>query len=188
MPLRIAPCSMSGSPRSISLSCPGVSRKVINLPWFSQRMWIFVLNPPRLRPKASASALLFLPRQHAGELAPLSSQCNGSPNQRCSLDQAGSASEQRYAPTFPTCSNAESGCTRSSTFHIFQASLAMALQCARPITCRSRFSGDPPQVVPFWASAAGAAVLDAPIVHSSSRLGFPWRPVYSTISDFAYRP
>lgn len=172
----------------MSLSWPGVSRKVINLPWFSQRMWIFVLNPPRLRPRASATALLFLPRQHAGELAPSWSQCNGSPNRRCSLDQAGSATERIFAPKFQTCANVESGCRSSSTFHIFQAGHAMVLQSAKPITCHSRFAGDPPQVAQFSASAAGAALSVAPIVRSLSRLGFPWRPVYSTISDFAYRP
>ena len=172
----------------MSLSCPGVSRKVINLPWFSQRMWIFVLNPPRLRPKASASALLFLPRQHVDGPAPSSSQCNGFPNRRCFLDQAGSATERISAPKFQTCANVESGCKWSSTFHISQAGHAMALQCARPTTCHSRSAGDPPQVARYSASAAGAALSHAPIVHSSSRLDFPWRPVYSTISDFAYRP
>ena len=161
---------------------------MINWPWFSQRMWIFVLNPPRLRPKASAAALLFLPQQHVGEPAPLWSRCNGFPNRRCSLDQAGSATERISAPKFKTCANVESGCRLLSTSHIYQAGHAMALQCARPITCHSRFAGDPPQAARFLASAAGAALLAAPIVHSSSRLGFPWRLVYSTISDFAYRP
>lgn len=55
------PLSIKVSACRISLSCPGVSKKVINLPVPSQRKWILVLKPPRLSPNASCSALLFCP-------------------------------------------------------------------------------------------------------------------------------
>ena len=171
----------------MSLSCPGVSRKVINLPWFSQRMWIFVLIPPRLRPKASASALLFLPRQHAGVLAPWLSRCNGSPNQRCSPDQAGSAAERIVAPIFPTCANVESGCTPLSIFHIFLADPAMVLLCVRSTTWHSRFAGDLPQVVPFSVSGGSNPFRRSHCSFVKSPR-FPMTTVYYSISHFAYRP
>jgi hypothetical protein len=36
----------------IADACPGVSRKANELPKASTKAWIFVLNPPRLRPMA----------------------------------------------------------------------------------------------------------------------------------------
>jgi hypothetical protein len=86
------------------------------------------------------------------------------------------------------CASVESGCKLWSTFHIVQAGHAMEHRYARPITYHSKSAGDLPLAVQSLAFAGGATPSVAPTVRSSSRLGFPWRPVYPILSDFAYRP
>src|SRR5215475_13374303 len=49
-------CGSSASAPAKSCACPGVSRKRSGLPSASTSAWIFVLNPPRLRPSAWSSA------------------------------------------------------------------------------------------------------------------------------------
>jgi hypothetical protein len=61
------PLSISAGICCDSAAWPGVSTKVIGLPPPSARTCTFVLNPPRLRPKASASAVVFLPQRHVDE-------------------------------------------------------------------------------------------------------------------------
>ena len=48
-----AMCGSSASAPAKSCACPGVSSKRNGLPSASTSAWIFVLSPPRLRPRAS---------------------------------------------------------------------------------------------------------------------------------------
>ena len=76
-----APCSINGSKTVVSCCCPGVRTRVISLPLPSARTCSLVLNPPRLRPRASSFAESpLLPQQHAGGLAPRCHRRNALPN------------------------------------------------------------------------------------------------------------
>jgi hypothetical protein len=66
-PLRFtAPPAMSCEKTTASCRWPGVSISVSSLPFPSARRCTLVLNPPWLRPHASAVGALFLPPPHAG--------------------------------------------------------------------------------------------------------------------------
>jgi len=164
--LRIKPCRIRFSAWPMSDSWPGVSKKVINLPLPSQRIWILVVKPPRLRPKASASALLFLLQQHVDGLARSSSQQSGSPNQHCFPAPGSSASRKTSCSTLLTCANAEIGCKWLSTSHTAPAYLSKVLLFVAPIKCRSGFAGDPVMDGRGWACSLGAVPSNAPIAHS----------------------
>jgi len=161
----------------MSLSWPGVSKKVINRPVPSQRTCILVLNPPRLRPSASNSALLFLPQPHVGEHALLWSRWNGLPNPHCSQHPMQSVTRQTSWPRCPTCASVENGCRSLSTCHIVLAYLATVRQFAAPTTSHSGVLGDLALVVLVLFLLSGATAQSAPIVHWLGRLGFPWQPV-----------
>jgi len=161
----------------MSLSWPGVSKKVINLPVPSQRTCILVVNPPRLRPKASASALLFLLQQHVGEHELWWSRWNGLPNPHCSQRPRQSATRQTSCPRCLPCASVESGYRSLSTSHIVLAYLATVHPCAAPKSCHSGVVDGLALVVHVLFLISGATVLCAPIVHWLGRHGFPCRPV-----------
>jgi hypothetical protein len=60
-----APLFINASMAVASWRWPGVSTRVRGLPRPSARTCTFVLKPPRLRPSASASGVVFLPQRHA---------------------------------------------------------------------------------------------------------------------------
>jgi hypothetical protein len=61
-PSRLTWPRFSRSSATVASCCwPGVRTEAIRLPWPSTRTWILVLRPPRPRPKASASGVLFCP-------------------------------------------------------------------------------------------------------------------------------
>lgn len=63
-----------------SAAWPGVRTSVMSLPPPSARRCTLVLNPPRLRPKASAPGVVFLPQLHVDERELSSHPQNGLPN------------------------------------------------------------------------------------------------------------
>ena len=161
----------------MSLSWPGVSKKVISLPIPSQRMCILVVNPPRLRPKASSSALLFLLQQHVGEPKPWSSRWNGLPSPHYSQHPRRFATRQTSCPRHLTCASVENGYRSLSIYHIVLAYLAMVRQFVRPRSYRSRVVDDLVLAFLVLYLLLGAILLSAPIVHWLGRHDFPCRPV-----------
>ena len=75
-----APLSISAGTCFDSASWPGVKTREIGLPPPSARVCTLVLNPPRLRPKASASGVVFLPQRHVDERELLSHPQNALPS------------------------------------------------------------------------------------------------------------
>ena len=185
---RMAPCSMSCSATVMSCRWPGVSKKVINLPIPSARTCSFVLKPPRLRPKASVSGSLFLPRQHADGHARWLSRRSGSPSPHSRLDPPAPARLSRCDPTPQLSASVETGCKPSSIFHTARVDPAREPRSLAPTRCRLEPYDDRAQDGPYEVSEEAGMVVIVPIVHWSSRLGFPWRQVYRLSSEFAYTP
>lgn len=155
---RMAPCSSSCSAIVISCCWPGVSKKVIGLPWPSQRRWILVPKPPWLRPKASCSGVLFLPQPRADGRAQCSHPQNGSPNPPRPACPPAPAVRSAPDPTPRRPSSAGSGCTRSARVHNAQANHARVRRSARPTTSRSPSCGDRVLDDRYAASAPVTAV------------------------------
>jgi hypothetical protein len=185
---RMAPFSRSCSATVMSCCCPGVSKKVTNFPIPSARTCSFVLNPPRLRPKASVSGSLFLPQQHVDGLARWLSRRSGSPSPHFRRNPPAPAHLSRCDPTHQLFASVENGCKRSSTFHIARVSLAKEPLFLGPTRCRLEPYGDRVPDGPYEVFEKVRTDTIVPIVHWISRLGFPWRQVYRLISEFAYRP
>lgn len=77
-------CSMAGMKCRVSESCPGDSVKVSGHPFRSQTMWILVVSPPRLRPRAWSTGSWYPPfyrlqrrREWRGSTSSRSSRCPG---------------------------------------------------------------------------------------------------------------
>jgi hypothetical protein len=170
LPVRMAPCSVSFSATDSSWRSPGVSKKVTGFPFPSQRMWIFVLNPPWLRPMASASGVLFFDRQHVDEPERYCHPQNEFPNPLHRVARPGSGFRRRFCPRYQLPSSGENGCRWWTTFRIARAYLAKALRCAEPRESRSQSFGVPEQVGPYGVSPVVKRVAAFPIVRLSSRL------------------
>lgn len=171
---KTAPCSNSLSAIVISCCWPGVSAKVSNRPFPSARTCSLVPKPPRLRPNASASGVLFLPLRHVGGHELSSHPRNGVPNSVHPVGLPGFAVRPVLSSILPFSASAESGCTPSSIFHIVLVNLAKALQFAKSrVSHLVPFDARVP-VAPFLVSAVAGVVLSVPIVRSLVRLYRSW--------------
>ena len=104
-----APWSSSASATVTSCCWPGVSTKVMMRPLPSTRTWSLVLNPPRLRPKASLSGLLFLPLPRAGARAQPCHRQSVLPNRLVPPGQLPAATRPGYGPITRPVSIGRSG-------------------------------------------------------------------------------
>lgn len=157
-PLRLtAPWFNNCSATAASCRCPGVSTKAINLPSPSTRTCSLVLNPPRLRPNASASALLFLPPLRADGRGSPSHPRSELPNPLCPLRRPDAATQPKSDPRCRPCASAGSGCTRSSTCRIALADPATARPSAQSTASHPAWFDDRSPFDPCAASEAAAA-------------------------------
>jgi len=187
LPVRMAPCSVSSSATDSSWRSPGVSKKVTGFPFPSQRMWIFVLNPPWLRPMASSTGVLFFDRQHVDGPARYSRPQNEFPSPRHRVARHSSGLLRRFCPRSQLPSTGENGCRWWTTFHSVRAYLAKELRCAEPRESHSQWPGVPAQVGPYGVSLVVKRVAAFPIVRLSSRL-CSWRRIIPNFYEFANTP
>ena len=136
-----APWSSSWVATVISCCCPGVSRKVRSLPFRSVRTWSLVLNPPRLRPKASAFALLFLPQRRADGRESPCHPGNVPPNPTLVLGQRPAGERPERAPRCQLDATVGSDCRRCSTSHTVPVSHARVRPCVLSTAFRSPSCG-----------------------------------------------
>lgn len=167
------PCSNKVSAIVMSCCCPGVRAKVSNRPFPPARTCSLVPKPPRLRPNASASGVLFLPPLHVDWHELSSHLRNGVPSSVRLVDLPTSVSRLTRASTPRVSASVEIDCTRLSICRIARASLARALQFARSTRCRSALCDVRAPVDRFAASAAVAVARSFPIVRSLVRLDTP---------------
>jgi hypothetical protein len=162
-----APWSNNCSAAVASWRWPGVSTKVIKCPLPATRTWILVLNPPRLRPNASASAQLFSPRRRADGHARLSHPQSGFPSQPYPPRRLAAEALTIPDPRCPLFASVESDYTHSATSHSAPAGLATALPSAQSIrshspSCDGHSPGDLPRLS---AEATMASIV--PTAHRS---------------------
>ena len=127
-----APLVIKASKAVASWRCPAVKSRVMGLPWPSARTWTLVLNPPRPRPNASASAVVFLPQLHVGGHARWCHPQSAPPNPARSGHPLRLAIEPVSAPRRQPSANGRSGWIPWSTFHTFLAGHAMGHLFATP--------------------------------------------------------
>jgi hypothetical protein len=116
------------------------------------------------------------------------SRRSGSPSPHSRLDPPAPARLSRCDPTRQLCASVENDCIRSSTFHTARVGLAREPLFVAPTRCRLEPCDDREPDGPYEVSAEAGMDTIVPIVHWSSRLGFPWRQVFRLSSVFAYRP
>ena len=171
-----APCSNNVSAIVISCCWPGVSAKVSNRPFPSARTCSLVPKPPRLRPNASASGVLFLPLLHAGGHELSFHPRNGIPNSVRPVDVPEFATRLIPASRLRSSASVESDYTRSSISHTVPEGLARAPQFAKSRESHLASSGVRALDARFVVSAVGDVVRSFPIVHSPIHL-CSWRPI-----------
>jgi hypothetical protein len=119
-----APLVINASNAVASWRWPGVSTRVMGFPRPSARTWTFVLKPPRPRPNASASGVVFLPQPHAGGHGQSSRPRSEPPN----LVRPGHHPQPVTAPKrAPRCQPSASGRSdliQYSIYHTARADLA----------------------------------------------------------------
>jgi hypothetical protein len=174
---RTSPCSSRFSATVMSCCCPGVSKNVNNLPLPSARTWIFVVNPPRLRPKASASGVLFLPLQHVDGHAQSYHLQIEPPNPTALADRLATEVRIKLAATPPSFSNVENDCTPSSISRNALASLARVIRCAISTRYHLAGCGVRGKDVLSTVSAVVIVVRSFPIVRLIVRLYRPCSPL-----------
>jgi hypothetical protein len=186
---RLTPPWFSNCSTTVASCCwPGVSTKVIKCPLAATRMWIFVLNPPRLRPNASASAQLFSPLPRVDGLARLSRPRSGSPSRLSQPHLLAVADQTISGPRRPPFASAENGYTRSAISRIAPANPATARRSWLSRSSRSALSGGHSQVVPYGLSAVATMAAHVPTAHRSIRVVGSFEPVYLALTEFAYTP
>ena len=126
------PVVINASKAVASWRCPAVNTRLIGLPWPSARRWILVLNPPRPRPSASASGVVFLPQPHAGGLEQSCHPQSGFPNQVRPARRLQPVTEPEYGPRCQPSASGRSGWTRWSTCHTVLVGRARGHLCAAP--------------------------------------------------------
>ena len=173
----------------ITASCrgPGVNTRVNNWPFPSARRCTLVLNPPWLRPHASAAGSLVLPQRHAGGPGQRSHRHSGPPNRSCPHDQLGLARPQTCAPRSRPCATERSDWPPCARGHTARASLSKAHPCGGSTQYRSGCGGGPRPAAPSWVFGVGAAVAAAPIACWSNLLG-SYPPVYGSEETLQTRP
>jgi hypothetical protein len=170
LPVRIAPCSSRFSATESSWRSPGVSKKVTGFPFPSQRMWIFVLNPPWLRPMASSTGVLFFDRLRVDESVQYSHPQNGFPSPLHPVARPGSGLQRGLYPRSRLLSSGESGCRRWPTCRTVLADRATELPFAKPTEFHLQSFDVPTLVGLCGAAPAVRRAVFAPIVRLSSRL------------------
>jgi hypothetical protein len=177
--MRLTPPSSNNRSTTVASCCwPGVRTKVIKCPLPATRIWIFVLNPPRLRPSASASAQLFSPLPHVGGLARLSHPRSGSPSRFSQPHLLPAATQTISGPKCLPCASAENDCTRSAIFHIAPANLARVHRSWQSISSHLASSDDHSPDVPFVLSAVATPAVCVPTAHRLVRVVGSFQPVY----------
>jgi hypothetical protein len=130
-----APLEISVSTALASWLWPGVKTSVINLPWRSVRRWTLVLNPPWLRPSASASAVVFLPLPRADAHAQWCRRGSGLPN-RCDCPHPlRFVTVPKSDPRCLLLASARSGWQPLTSTHTVPAYLAKVLPYGVSIRC-----------------------------------------------------
>lgn len=130
-----APFSSKAGTCFDSASWPGVNTRQIGLPPPSARRCTLVLNPPRLRPNASAAGVVFLPRPHVDEPELSSHPQNGLPNQFHHLCHRPSVMRPAPDPRYRLCATDKTGWKPCASFHIGWVDRARALLCAESTGC-----------------------------------------------------
>jgi hypothetical protein len=143
----------------------------MSLPPPSARTCTVVLNPPRLRPRASTSGSLFLPPPHAEAPGPWCHQRNAPPSRSCHQHRPGFARSQRCAPKFRPCATGRSGWPPWTRGHSARVNPARERRCAKSTRCHSQCADGREQDVQYAVFVGGAAVAAAPIEHWSSLRG-----------------
>lgn len=119
-----APLVINSSKAVASWRWPGVSTRAIGLPWPSARTWTFVLKPPRLRPSASASGVVFLPQRHVGGHGQSNRRQSGLPSPVRPEHRPQPATAPKHAPRCRPFANDRSDSTPWSIYHTVRAGLA----------------------------------------------------------------
>ncbi len=176
--------------RTTVASCcwPGVSTNVINLPWPSTRTWILVLNPPRLRPKASASAVLFLPPQRAGGHAPPTHPQNGCPSPTRHVGRPAPGARSAFVSTRRPYASAETDCIHWSISRSVPANRATVLLYAQPTASHSPSSDGHALGGLCSVFGVAASLSAAPIVRLLVRVVCSCFEYTHSLHEFAYTP
>jgi len=119
-----APLLINASNAVASWRWPGVSTRVIGLTRPSARTWTFVLKPPRLRPSASTSGVVFLPRRHAGGHGQSSRPRSGLPSPVRPEHRPQPVIAPKCAPRCPPSASGRSDSTPWPIYHTVRAGLA----------------------------------------------------------------
>lgn len=119
-----------------SSACPGVNTKQIGLPLPSARKWTLVLNPPRLRPNASAAGVVFLPQRHVDAHVLSSRPQNALPNPARLSGHFRPAMPPTRCPKFQPDANDRSGWRRFAICRIEWAYPAKVPRYVTPTGCR----------------------------------------------------
>ena len=119
-----------------SSACPGVNTRQIGLPLPSARKWTLVLNPPRLRPKASVAGVVFLPPLRVDAHVLSSHPQNVFPNPAHLSDHFRLAKLSTRRPIFQPDASDRNGWTRFAICRIEWAYPAKVPRCVTPIGCR----------------------------------------------------
>jgi hypothetical protein len=130
-----APVSRSGSKTVASWRCPGVRMTVMSWPFPSARRWTWVLNPPRLRPRASDAGSLFLPQPRVGGLGSWCHRHHGGPSSVGQRHRLALAPLPRAGSRCPPAANGRSDWPRYATGHSARAAPARGHRCAESIKC-----------------------------------------------------
>jgi hypothetical protein len=126
------PLVIKASKTVASWRCPAVKSRVMGLPWPSARTWTLVLNPPRPRPNASASAVVFLPQLHVGGRARWCHPQSAPPNPARSGHPLRPVIEPVSAPRCQPSAIGRSDWTLLSTFRTFLVGHARGRLFAAP--------------------------------------------------------
>lgn len=119
-----APLVINASKAVASWRWPGVSTKVMGLPRPSARTWTFVLKPPRPRPSASASGVVFLPQRHVGGHGQSSRPRSEPPNLVRPGHRPQPVAAPKRAPRCQLSANGRSDLIQYSIYRTVRANLA----------------------------------------------------------------
>lgn len=119
-----APLVINVSNAVASCRWPGVSTRVMGLPRPSARTWTFVLKPPRPRPNASASGVVFLPQPRADGRGQSSRPRSELPSPVRPGHHPQPATAPKRAPRCQPSASGRSDLTQWSIYHTAQVGLA----------------------------------------------------------------
>lgn len=148
----------------------------MGLPFPSQRMCIFVLNPPRERPSFSSSAPLFFHQLRVGGRGSLFHQRNEPPSRAFLPRQLSLAALLRFASKFRLFASDKTLWPHFATFHNVLVYPAMVRLFSVSKECHSRLCGGHYLAFLLVAFLAVVTVLTSPtvrclsLVYSSSLL------------------